>query len=1230
VNQRLRDRLMARVALAVAGARFSERTPTPVVVQAGAPPEILLNAMNLPPKDAIAFMKRKGYKLTWSWNEMSGAAHARAFTVAKVMKLDILEDVRGMVEKAATDGITFREFRETLEPTLRAKGWWGKAPDSQVPADPGVQTPSTGAEVQLGSPWRLKTIFSTNVQSAYQTGHYKGMKAAAADMPWWQYLAVRDAVTRPEHLAMHGKIFRHNDPIWQTWYPPNGYNCRCTVRALEDSQIAQYGLSKDIQPQTNGTITDANGVQILPDEGFAYNPGEENLKIIEEIAAKKQAALQASLGPIKGLPPISLTGGFKTPSMKPVGGTMVPTVVATPEIKPEQTVQKPGSPAPFGLALQPPTLAPHDKPDVPSIIAGPVKPPAIDDAIENMTLDDIVAIEPTWRQKSKTKKLKFGGVIFDDQGRILLREPADHYDGYVWTFPKGGQDAGDTPHKTALREVAEETGHQGEVIGFVPGTHGYMRDNHFFLMRSTGQDISLMDKETKTTRWVTPAEAAALISQTKNKMGRARDLRVLAEAINAYNDLTAGRTSHANLAASAAAKRGSRVLPDIVPEPPVESAGWPTSVAGLKKVKSLGGSTGAVLVEDPATGQRYVMKTGPQRVGKAEAEAHLINEVNADDTYRALGFAVPECRLVDTPNGKVKLAKFVDGGRSFSEVMASRDDVLKKRVLEQVHAGFVTDALTGNWDVVGMSGDNILVDRDGKVWRIDNGGCFGFRAQGDRKTADEWNDYATELWSMRGRVTSAEKPVFGVAAHQVTSSAFEGVGAFELARQIERLDSSVLDSVPGMPADIRDTLKRRIAEMKHVAVKIREFEQDGWVETYPDDIAKHTMGARKWGVYRGMAGALTPDMTNLVDLLDDKGVPFDRCRTGRRQRIIGVAAPADPVIATLNEAYAGMVQFAKTVATHATDQKYNQVTLNKAVAIAAKISDIVTGQTPASPAQQSAAQYYLKAYASISSSMVTNTKPTVHIMEQVVPATHPPVAPAAPIQAATGAQPVDDGKSVVTRLSEYMATIGSNFRLVSDWADAQSGSTKSTASSGYRWLLLKNIQNSANIAFYNRPTQSCLASTLRHLGATEAEFELAMTIHHSFVQEQLAAMQFPGNDTTRRRIRLVRGERDAKVIPFNVGQTGVYPRDANASYSVIRPAGGWVRNAHVVVNAPHVRVTSLYFNERTPGAGGGFLLGNDENEATLMAHGLTAKRFASGRTVKPATQVGNDSRRWEV
>ena len=120
-----------------------------------------------------------------------------------------------------------------------------------------------------------------------------------------------------------------------------------------------------------------------------------------------------------------------------------------------------------------------------------------------------------------------GGVVIDENGFILVREPTNHFDGYVWTLPKGGVDAGETDEQGALREVEEETGVRAEVVAPIPGEwKGGTSTNVYFLMRPlevTGEH----DNETQAIAFVSYDEAKARISKTKNAKGKARDLEVL-------------------------------------------------------------------------------------------------------------------------------------------------------------------------------------------------------------------------------------------------------------------------------------------------------------------------------------------------------------------------------------------------------------------------------------------------------------------------------------------------------------------------------------------------------------------------------------------------------------------------------------------------------------------------------------------------------------------------------
>jgi SPP1 gp7 family putative phage head morphogenesis protein len=243
----------------------------------------LLYAIGLPPEKAIEFFKSKGYTFSWDWYDIWQEAHAKAFTVAKAMRMDILQDIRDMVQKALDEGITFAQFRKELESKLKAKGWWGR----KIIGD------ETGAEeVQLGSPHRLKTIYQTNLQTAYNAGRWKGQMENVDNRPYLQYVAVMDSRTRPHHKILNGKVFRADDPFWDTHYPPLGFNCRCRVRALSDKNIKDRGL---IVENSKGKLSEQEvivskktgelkpvtvyrdpltGEKIAPDVGWNYNPGK--------------------------------------------------------------------------------------------------------------------------------------------------------------------------------------------------------------------------------------------------------------------------------------------------------------------------------------------------------------------------------------------------------------------------------------------------------------------------------------------------------------------------------------------------------------------------------------------------------------------------------------------------------------------------------------------------------------------------------------------------------------------------------------------------------------------------------------------------------------------------------------------------------------------------------------------------------------------------------------------
>ena len=263
----------------------------------------LYAVFNMPPEEAIKYFERKGLKVSWDWQEVWRHANAQAFTVAKTTRLDVVNDIYEALRDDLKHGGTFPAFVTRLQPLLEAKGWWGKK--EQVNRYTGeIRT------VTYGTPWRLETIYETNLQTAYMAGRHEGMMAAKQYAPWWEYSAVMDNRTRPQHAALNGQVFRYDDPFWQTWYPPNGFRCRCTVIARTDfekqrgnfqtssgegnmvtiKQSVKKADGRIAEVQINGYKNPLTGKVATPDMGWDYNPATASNRLQTLYDEKLKAA----------------------------------------------------------------------------------------------------------------------------------------------------------------------------------------------------------------------------------------------------------------------------------------------------------------------------------------------------------------------------------------------------------------------------------------------------------------------------------------------------------------------------------------------------------------------------------------------------------------------------------------------------------------------------------------------------------------------------------------------------------------------------------------------------------------------------------------------------------------------------------------------------------------------------------------------------------------------------
>jgi 8-oxo-dGTP pyrophosphatase MutT (NUDIX family) len=132
------------------------------------------------------------------------------------------------------------------------------------------------------------------------------------------------------------------------------------------------------------------------------------------------------------------------------------------------------------------------------------------------------------RRASPRLEFSAGGLVFDDEGRVLLIRARDLRNQPVWTLPKGALNPGESSIDAALREVQEETGYRCELVReLTPVTYWFQRGGRrirktvrWYLMRPIAK-VGEHDHEVDEVLWADPADA-------RSRLRYDSDLKLLA------------------------------------------------------------------------------------------------------------------------------------------------------------------------------------------------------------------------------------------------------------------------------------------------------------------------------------------------------------------------------------------------------------------------------------------------------------------------------------------------------------------------------------------------------------------------------------------------------------------------------------------------------------------------------------------------------------------------------
>ena len=191
------------------------------------PPDFLeLTGQVLPYDKAIKTFAGKTSMGDSEFKKNYDGIYNRYFTIAGIDSQNTLDQIKSIVEQSLKTGTSYGDFKANARDVLNKAG------------------------VTAINDSRLQLVYQNATLGSYGKGRLDELQSDAGKslFPYWQYVAVMDNRTRPEHGILSGTIRPSNDSWWVLYYPPWAHRCRCTVVGVTEYQIEKKGLKVTESP----------------------------------------------------------------------------------------------------------------------------------------------------------------------------------------------------------------------------------------------------------------------------------------------------------------------------------------------------------------------------------------------------------------------------------------------------------------------------------------------------------------------------------------------------------------------------------------------------------------------------------------------------------------------------------------------------------------------------------------------------------------------------------------------------------------------------------------------------------------------------------------------------------------------------------------------------------------------------------------------------------------------
>ena len=202
-----------------------------------------LTIETFPNEAAADYIRGKAVADPKNFGNLPPQLKQRAFTVAGIEQLDVLQRIRDAVAKLP-EGASWDEAKKEIASEM---------------------SPYTGGDMKAARAKAEHTLRIHGFQ-AYAVARHQQQMEVIKSFPYWKYETVGDSRVRAGHAALDGKVLRADDDWWKTHYPPWDWGCRCIVIPIDEEDAEEIGITEPEDMPTPGRS-----------ESFTFDPSDAGI-----------------------------------------------------------------------------------------------------------------------------------------------------------------------------------------------------------------------------------------------------------------------------------------------------------------------------------------------------------------------------------------------------------------------------------------------------------------------------------------------------------------------------------------------------------------------------------------------------------------------------------------------------------------------------------------------------------------------------------------------------------------------------------------------------------------------------------------------------------------------------------------------------------------------------------------------------------------------------------------